>query len=182
MNKDDDIVDLEQEFYNSFDKERMLAYFDFTFPKGALPGLCKLSKPKEAQAKSTYFSAIFIIDTPDDGTFNEVSSYVKNINWDNFRNYLPGFNSVMSMPYAGTRTEIYFLEADIFIDMTIDIPKQFVLHKLYPSIEKVTGFKAGKLVFWDDMRDDKGDEGAAETHQSFFQKFKGIRSLKELFK
>ncbi|WP_420264571.1 hypothetical protein [Candidatus Magnetominusculus dajiuhuensis] len=172
MRKDGDIVDLEQEFYDSFEKEQMLAYFDFAFPKGALPGLCKISRPKEGHTKSTYFSTLFIIDTTSDSAFNEVASYARKIQWDDFRNYLPGFNSVMAMPYAGQKTETYFLEADIFIDTPIDIPKQFVLHRLYPSIEKVTGFKTGTLVFWDDI--DPKKEDTAETRQSFFQNIKNF--------
>ncbi|MCG6553730.1 MAG: hypothetical protein L7F77_15500 [Candidatus Magnetominusculus sp. LBB02] len=176
MRKDDGTVDLEQDFYDSFEKEQMLAYFDFVFPdSGTLPGLCKISRPKEG--RTTYFSAIFIIDTPTEDAFNEVSSYAKKINWDNFKNYLPGFNSAMSMPYAATKTGLYILEADIYIDTPIDIPKQFVLHKLYPAVEKVTGLKTGKLVFWDDIRDgSSGKEAAAETQLSFFQKIKGLIS------
>jgi hypothetical protein len=170
MRKDSDIIDLEQEFYDSFEKEQMLAYFDFTFDKGALPGLCKISRPREGHTKSTYFSTLFIIDTPDDGAFGEISAYARKINWDSFRNYLPAFNSVMSMPYAGGKTENYFLEADIFIDMPVDMPKQFVLHKLYPSIEKVTGFKSGTLVFWDDIKEGLKKEDPTEARQSFFQK------------
>jgi hypothetical protein len=171
MRRDGDIVDLEQEFYDSFNQEEMLAYFDFTFPKGAFwPGLCKISKPKEGHTKSTYFSTLFIIDTPDDSALSDVSSYAKRINWDSFGNYLPAFNSVMSMPFAGAKTGNYFLEADIFIDMPIDMPKQFVMHNLYPSIEKVTGFKTGSLVFWDDTKKDLKKEDAEKVQQSFFQK------------
>ncbi|MEO5359095.1 MAG: hypothetical protein H7843_01465 [Nitrospirota bacterium] len=172
MKKDDDIVDLEQEFYDSFEKEQMLAYFDFIVPRGAIPGLCKISKPKKG--RTTYLSAIFLIDTPDESTFNSMASYAKNINWDNFKNYLPGFNSAMSMPYAGAKTEVYLIEADIFIDIPIDMPKQFITHKLYPSIEKVTGFKTGTLVFWDDIKGDLTKDDV--THQSFFQKIKDFFS------
>ena len=152
------MIDLNQQLIDLFKKERMLAFFDFELPLGGterISGLCKISRPRGFEQQSQYFSLLFLIDTPDDASWEQVESFVKKINWSAFRGELPGVETVLSIPHLDQGKGIYFKEADIYFTGDVVLTKSYVSSHLYPAILRVTGLKAGELVLWDNAPERK---------------------------
>ncbi|MDD2336172.1 MAG: hypothetical protein PHD01_06320 [Geobacteraceae bacterium] len=148
-------IDLHQQFIEVFNKEEMLAFFDFraTTGKGtSVSGLCKVSKPKDGKSDAHYFSLLFIIETPDEETWREVESWFSSILWDNLEECLPELESVLSIPFSLQEfTGNFFQEIDIYVKENTVPSRSFILETLFPGVRSVSGIEAGEPVFWEDL-------------------------------
>jgi hypothetical protein len=176
------MIDLNQQLVELFNKERMLAFFDFQVKFGGiepLSGLCKISRPKGVGQQSQYLSLLFLIDTPNYAAWKHVDLFAKDIDWNGLKGELPGVETVLSIPHLNQGTGIYFKEADIYLNSSVVIVKDYVLNKLYPAVLKVTGLQGGELVFWDDVPERKeGLKGSASEKESSRSI---LETLKDLF-
>jgi hypothetical protein len=178
------MIDLTRQLIDLFNKEQMLAFFDFQLtPAGNEPvsGLCKISRPKGKGEQTQYVSLLFLIDTPNDALWEHVNIFVNHIGWDAFRRELPGVDTVLSIPHLIHKTGIYFKETAIYLSGDITVSKYFVSNKLYPAILRVMALKAGELVFWEDLPESKeqikGIAGAKESPQSLVSRLKDLFGL-----
>jgi hypothetical protein len=177
---DDNRIDLDKQLIDLFNKEEMLAFFDFqlTIKSGErVSGLCKISKSKEKDSNSKYFSLLFVIDTPDDASRKDVKSYVESINWDILQIDLPQVENVFSIPHANIDNRYYFKEVYIIVGRNTEIMKPYVIDRLYPAIKKIEGIECGEIVFWDDS-----PEKTQFPKEIIISERKSGRSLSEIVK
>jgi hypothetical protein len=155
----DTILDLNQELMSVFNKEEMVAFFEFTFSGGdneVYSGLCKIAHPKKEGGKLTYFSLLFITDVPDSKKWSDMETLMAKIDWNRFARYLPHVDSVLSIPIHKSIKGVYLRETTIYVTNTKPSLKSYLVNDLYPAILKVTGFNAEEPVFW-------GDQPAGKT-------------------
>lgn len=148
------MIDLERQLLELFNKERMLAFFDFQVRIGEsepYSGLCKISQPKGGGSQSRYLSLLFLIDTPSDTAWQQVDGYVKAVNWNTFEGELPGVTTVLPIPHLHGGTGLYFKEVDLYLKSTVTVMRHFVMNRLYPAILRVMKVDGGEVVFWDDV-------------------------------
>lgn len=175
-------IDLHQELVDVFQKEQMLAFFDFKLNvdgTGApASGLCRISKPKDGNSASKYFSLLFIIDTPDETVRESADRKIAGIQWDHLKTALSGAVAVLPLPQLNSTADILLKEADVYVRSIKEPVRLFVLRELYPAIVKVTGIEGGELVFWDDFSDvpripatrrQKGRHSFLERLRRFFE-------------
>lgn len=178
----DEFIDLDLELSELFNKEEMLAFFDFHFPFGeneVLSGLCKISDPKEHEDRSTYYSLLFLIDVPEGKTHEDVDSLMAGVDWDQFRRYLPHVENVMPLPIHHTVKGVHVTETYVYTTAPDTPPDIYVRHELYPAILRVTGFKGGELVIWSEIADMASDlGGAAKPLSPSLRRLKGLLSQK----
>jgi len=152
------MIDLDKELLELFNKERMIAFFDFQVIQGRADpysGLCKISQPKSGSRQSQYISLLFLIDAPDDTAWRQVDTYASRLDWNAFQRELAEVVTVLPIPHLHKSTGIYFKEVDIYLNNRVAIAKRFVMNQLYPAISKVMGLKGGEMVFWDDIPENK---------------------------
>jgi hypothetical protein len=152
------MIDVNQQLIDLFNKEKMLAFFDFQLNLGGdepVSGLCKISRPKGTGEQAQYISLLFLIDTPNEAVGQQVDAFTRNIGWNSFRGALPGVQTVLPIPTRQQGAAIYFKEADIYLNHDVVVSKAYVASKLYPAIAHVTGLRVGELVFWDDLPEKK---------------------------
>jgi hypothetical protein len=152
------MIDLTRQLIDLFNKEQMLAFFDFKVTPGEnepVSGLCKISRPKGADEQTQYVSLLFLIDTPNDEVWEHVNAFVNHIGWDAFRRELPGAETVLSIPHLIHTTGIFFKETAIYLSSNVTVSKYYVSNKLYPAVLRVMGLRAGELVFWEDLPESK---------------------------
>jgi len=149
----DETIDLDLELSDLFNKEEMLAFFDFHFVAGnrEYSGLCKISDPKEHENRSTYYSLLFLIDVPEEEMRKEIDALMAGMDWDQFRRYLPHVESVMPLPVHRPVKGAHVTETYVYVTAPNTPPDIYVRHELYPAIQRVTGFKGGELVVWKEM-------------------------------
>lgn len=148
------MIDVNQQLIDLFNKEKMLAFFDFWLDLGGnepVSGLCKISRPRGAAVEAPYISLLFLIDTASEGIQRQVDAFARRIDWNTFCQVLPGVQTVLPIPTSHQGSGIYFKEADIYLNSDVVVTKAYVSNKLYPAISKVTGVRAGEMVFWDDL-------------------------------
>jgi hypothetical protein len=149
----DTILDLNQELMSVFNKEEMVAFFDFTFTGSdneVFSGLCKIAHPKKEGSRLTYFSLLFITDVPDSKKWSDMDTMMAKIDWNRFARYLPHVDSVLSIPIHKSIKGVYLRETTIYLTNTNPSLRSYLTNDLYPAILKVTGFKAEEPVFWGD--------------------------------
>jgi hypothetical protein len=152
------MIDLSRQLIDLFNKEQMLAFFDFQLTlvgNEPVSGLCKISRPKGTGEQTQYVSLLFLIDTPSDALWEHVNTFVNHISWEAFKRELPMVDTVLSIPHLIHKTGIYFKETAIYLSSDHAVSKYYVSSKLYPAILKVMGLKAGELIFWEDLPESK---------------------------
>jgi len=178
---EDDVLDLRQQLVDLFNREEMLAFFDFALEVGSdrgVTGLCKISRPK-ARECSHYYSMLFIVDTADEEVRWEVGKYMKGINWEEIGSNIPGTDSVLSLQGIDLGPTVYFQEMDVYVKRGTDVTAQYITKEVYPTVSHAIGLKAGELMFWDDISEKDmrlESEGAAVVRSSPFPS-KGILEL-----
>jgi hypothetical protein len=178
------MIDVNQQLIDLFNKEKMLAFFDFRLNLGGnepVSGLCKISRPKGTGEQAQYISLLFLIDTPNDAVWQEVDAFARNIDWRTFRGEMPGVQTVLPIPTRHQGAGIYFKETDIYLNSEVVVSKAYVASKLCPAISRVIGLRAGELVFWDDLPEKKqairGVNPEEEPGQSLFSRLKDFLGL-----
>jgi len=173
MNK---TIDLEKQLRELLKREETMAFFDFELragTAGAVSGVCKISKPREGQSKSKYLALLFIMDTLNAEDRKKISAVFNDINWDLFRESMPGFKNAFPIPYMTLNSEIYFMETDIYLQKDVAPDQAYVSGTLFPALISVTGMKAGELVFWEDS-DQKPQTAPPPAEPSLIEKVRAI--------
>ena len=178
------MIDLNQQLIDLFNKEEMLAFFDFQLSFSGneqVTGLCKISRPKDTDQDTQYISLLFLIDTPNRALWEHVHAYAENIGWSKFETDLPEIETVLSIPHLHHGIGIYFKETAIYLKSGAAASKYYVTNKLYPAILKIMGLRAGELVFWEDLPETKhnlkGVLAEKESSQSLLSRLKDFFRL-----
>jgi hypothetical protein len=148
------IIDLDKELISMFDKEEMFAFFDIeiiTPSEKIVSGLCKVTKPKAGEARSSYFSLLFIFDISDSETWREVDKLMNDIQWDSFESYSERIDYVLPMLSRSLSTGNYFKEVCVYLTGINDLQGNIFLIKNIMSC-RLSHFKTGDLTFWDDLK------------------------------
>lgn len=156
--KNEKIIDLKQQLIGLFEKEEVLAFFDFELavdPGVTVQGLCKISEPKAGASKSNYLSLLFIIDASDDAIEAKVDSYMKGILWHKFKDRMSGIDIIVPMPHVSHGMRHYLKEVALYLGRQTQITPSFVSGNLYPAIVKTLGCRSGEPVFWNDLPREK---------------------------
>jgi hypothetical protein len=146
-------LDISKEIADLFDKEDLVAYFDFCFLRAGLSsvyGLCKIAKSKKKTDVRNYLSLVFIADLPEPTAANDTLKALNNICDEQLIPLVPRLNSVVSQPVMSTKPEMLLKQLDIFLDDHFQPDQHFIGNKLFPALTKLTGFKTESLVFWED--------------------------------
>ncbi len=178
------MIDINRQLLDLFNKEKMLAFFDFRLNLGGdepVSGLCKISRPKGTEGPAQYISLLFLIDTPSEEIWHQVDGIAGKIGWQNFTEAMPGVQTVLPIPAGQQGTGIYFKETDLYLKSDVVVSKAYVASKLCPAISNIVGLTAGELVFWDDLPEKKrAAEGMMprdDTGQSLISKLKNLLGL-----
>lgn len=174
-------IDLHQQFIEVFNREEMLAFFDFRAETGRdcfATGLCKISKPKEGASNTHYFSLLFIIETPDEETWRTVDAWFSSIDWETLRSCLPEFESVLSIPFTLQQfTGNFFQEIDIYVREDTPPSRSFILGALFPAVRSVSGMEAGEPVFWEDLPSSSTGQKPESRNASFLERLQDLIRL-----
>jgi hypothetical protein len=152
------VTDLKQQLIGLFDKENVIAFFDFRLTvdqNESVQGLCKISEPKDGETKSNYLSLLFIIDTIDDTVEAKVDALVKGIQWSGLKARLYGSNMVIPMPHVKYDTRHYLKDVEIYLSPQIRVSRSYIADNLYPAISGILGCTANELIFWDELSFEK---------------------------
>jgi hypothetical protein len=150
----DRVIDLDKQFVELFNKEQMLAYFDFhaDFGQGlGASGLCKISSPRKSESESAYVSLLFIVDTSDFDVLEAAEKRCRGFDWESFRADLPGFETALRMSYTSSDQKNFFEEVDLYFRKGFGVCRVFVSNRLLPAVANLTGFRCGDLTFWEDL-------------------------------
>jgi hypothetical protein len=148
------IIDLDKEFADLFRHEQLLGYFDFKcVPPGRppLPGICKMSRLREEEAESRYFSLLFILDTPEEGDWKAADEWISAIEWEKFQGSLTGSTKVVSIPYTSFSRNYYLKEIYIYVSPNADYQRPYATRVLFPALKSLTGFELSPPVFMEDV-------------------------------
>jgi len=152
--KSEKVTDLKQQLIGLFDKEKVVAFFDFRLvvdQNESVQGLCKISESKEGEAKSNYLSILFIIDIIDGATEEKVDKLIKGISWSGFEANLWGISMIIPMPYVKHDSQHYLKEVDIYLSTNTQVSRSYIIDNLYPAIIKILGCKGNELIFWEEL-------------------------------
>ncbi len=165
--KSEKVIDLKQQLIGLFDKENMLAFFDFHLPldqNESVQGLCKIAVPKEGEAKSKYLSLLFIIDTIDDAVAEKVDSHLRGISWSGHKNCLRGSTMIIPMPHVSYEARHYIQEVEIYLSPHTKVSRSYIVDEFYPAILKILGCRGNELIFWDERPRNKKHLEIADVH------------------
>jgi len=177
------VIDLKQQLIGLFDKENVLAFFDFQLAvdqNESVQGLCKISEPKEGESKSNYLSILFIIDTINDMVEAKVDTLIKGISWNGFKACLYGSNMIIPMPHVGSETQHYLKEVEIYLNPQILASRSYIVDNLYPAILKILGCTSNELTFWDELPVEKKQLKVSDVHNYADRSF--INQIIDYFK
>lgn len=151
MEKADGGVDLVREFVDLYDREELIAFFEFSAegPGGtSLEGLCRISRPKDGSSHLAYLSVGFVADTPDDASRALMDERLGRIDGDAVRAAVPQVAEVLPMSVMGPGSESYVRQADIlFGEETLADPRA-VLEQLVPALAAIADLRPGPLTWW----------------------------------
>ena len=142
-------IDIMQEFVDLYGKEEMLAFFDFSVErpgKGAVSGLCRISRPKSSGAKMQYLSLSFVADTPDDDAQAVIAAVLDRIDTDGLRRVVAEVSEVVTMPSMGGTPQSYVAQSDILLETIPD--RQFIAMRLLPAVRRLMQVKPTEVVWW----------------------------------
>jgi hypothetical protein len=152
--KSEKVTDLKEQWIGLFDREEVVAFFDFLWTldqKDRVQGLCKISEPKKGEAKSNYLSLLFIMDTTDEAMDGLIDSYMKRVPWTDFKKYLSGIDMIIPLPHVSYGTRHYLKEVEIYLVPDMKITRAFIADTLYPAIQKVLPCQGNELIFWEEL-------------------------------
>lgn len=151
MDKADGGVDLVREFVDLYDREEMLAFFEFRLekPGGAeIEGICRISRPKDGRSNLSYLSLGFVADAPDEETRSWLDEKLGRIDGDTLRAAVPFVAEVLPMNVMATSPESYIRQADILFGEETPEDSRAILSMLVPAVAAIADFHARELVWW----------------------------------
>jgi len=145
-------IDIMQEFMDLFEKEDVVATFDFLCPFETgkpVSGLCKISKSKDDASSMHYISLVFIVDLPAANIYGTAKEIVEKLDESNLKKVLPRLQTVAPAPALNTGPEIFLKQIDLIMDDGFIPNNTFISEKLIPAVCRITHFNLGELVWWD---------------------------------
>lgn len=149
--KADESVDLMREFVDLYDREEMLAFFEFRLERvggDEVDGLCRISQPKDGRSNLYYLSVGFVVDTPDEATRAFVDQALEKLDGDALRSAVPSVVEVLPVTAMPTGPESYVRQADILFDDASAADPDALLAELVPALARVTGIRPREVVRW----------------------------------
>ncbi len=153
LSRNEKIINVSQQLIDLFNREELLAFFDFELQIGIddeIAGLCKISKPKVGESNNNYLSLLMVIDAVDDKRENEVDLYIQGISWHGIARYLPEIEMIVPMPHVRYETCHYIQEIDIYFKANMKITIPYLSNIFYPVIIKIISCKSRGLSIWDE--------------------------------
>ncbi len=145
-------IDILKDFVSLYDREEMLAFFQFrcACADGApVCGLCRISKPK-GRAGFSYLSLTFMADAADDGARAAVDDVLTRIEAEDFRSMLPAIATIVPVPAMCNDSENYVRQLDAMLRPHIDPGKPFIAERLLPALRTVMQIETDSVVWWAD--------------------------------
>ncbi len=145
-------IDILKDFVSLYDREEMLAFFQFRCARAdgaAVCGLCRISKPK-GRAGFSYLSLTFMADAADDGARAAVDDVLTRIEAEDFRSMLPAIATIVPVPAMCNDSENYVRQLDAMLRPHIDPGKPFLAERLLPALRTVMQIETGSVVWWAD--------------------------------
>ncbi|MCK6555561.1 hypothetical protein L6Q96_13430 [Candidatus Binatia bacterium] len=150
MGASDGRIDLMQDFTRLYQREEMLAFFDFRIaPPGreAIGGLCRISRPKDAASKVRYLSLTFVVDTPDEAARQAAMTALDRIAPAPLRQTLPEIREVLPVPSLSGSDESLVTQIDLLVHT--DPARAFIAGQLVPVIGRLAGLEITDFVWWE---------------------------------
>ena len=174
--KEDEIIDITQQFVDLYAREDMLCFFDFAIARGAEPelsGICRISKPKEDQSSLRYLSMVFVVDTPDQQSRRDVPPVFARLTGDSLKALVAEIAEVLAVAAPAAHQENYIHQIDLLLDADTEPNERFVSASLVPAVRTLSGLRTGEIVWWGDA--DEESAGDAATPKGTF--LEGLRRL-----
>lgn len=145
-------IDIDGELRSLVATEEMLAHFDFVLPlpSGEVEGLCKVSRPRERNSRSTYLSLFFIIDAHEEAARKAIDAHLSRADWAGCGESTPGVDCVLAIPHRNAKAGLFLKEIDVYLDGSQAPSAAFVRDALQPAIARATGLRPGELSIWED--------------------------------
>lgn len=175
--KDDEVIDLTQQFVDMYAREDMLCFFDFSIARAGAPelsGLCRISKPKQDQSSMRYLSMIFVVDTPDQQSRRDVPAVFARLEGDSLKAFVVEIAEVLAVPAPAAHEENYVHQIDVLLDSDTEPDERFVSAALVPAVRKLSGLRTGEIVWWGDAEGGGATAGAQGGKGTFLD---GLRRL-----
>jgi hypothetical protein len=157
-------IDIDGELRDLVASEEVLAYFDFVLPlgpdaAGPIEGLCKVSRPRARNSRSTYLSLFFIVDAHDEAARRAIDTHIGRADWSAS---IPGVDCVLAIPHRDATAGLFLKEVDVYLDDSQPPSASFVRDILQPAIARATGVQPGELTAWEESpQSDAGGAGTA---------------------
>lgn len=159
-------IDIDGELRDLVASEEVLAYFDFVLPlgdgkdgAGQIEGLCKVSRPRERNSRSTYLSLFFIVDAHDEASRRAIDAHIGRADWSAS---IPGVDCVLAIPHRDATAGLFLKEVDVYLDGSQPPTASFVRDVLQAAIARTTGLRPGEVTAWEESpQSDAGADGVA---------------------
>jgi hypothetical protein len=145
-------VDIYQEFVAQYAREEMLAFFEFTLEPegwGPVPGLCRISQPKQGSSSLRYLSLTFVVDTPDEKAKAAIERVLAHLSETTLQAALPQIAGLVATPSMHTGPEHYIKQIDILLDARTIPDKRFISEQLIPALQQIFPLQISEVSWWE---------------------------------
>jgi len=150
MGVGDGRIDLMQDLTKLYQREEMLAFFDFQIERpnrDAVAGICRISRPKDAASRVRYLSLTFVVDTPDEAARDAALTALDGISPNALRSVLPEIREVLPVPSLSGSEESLVTQIDLLVQT--DPARAFIAGQLVPAVGRLAGLKVSDFVWWE---------------------------------
>jgi len=145
------VVDLDQELSSLFKAEEMMAFFDFALPLGdgeRCEGLCRISRPRAGSGNATYFSVLFMIDTPAPAHRDRLDALLRDADWDGCAERLPISAEALPMPANDAAGDAWVMQVDFVLGAGPRITEERLCRDVVSALRATLGIEAGEVTTW----------------------------------
>jgi hypothetical protein len=172
-------IDIDGELRDLVASEEVLAYFDFVLPLGTdaagqIEGLCKVSRPRERNSRSTYLSLFFIVDAHDEASRRAIDTHIGRADWSAS---VPGVDCVLAIPHRDATAGLFLKEVDVYLDGSHPPTASFVRDVLQPAIARATGVRPGEVTAWEESPQSEAGRAGTATAPPGDTLFRRLRRL-----
>lgn len=182
--KQQERVDIFQEFVAQYAREEMLAFFEFTMDleaSGSVSGLCRISQPKQGSSRLKYLSLTFVLDTPDEAARVVIQHALAHLTEPTLQAALPQAAGLVPTPSMHTGPAHYIKQIDILLGAGTIPDNRFIAESLLPALQQILPLTIGEVSWW--------DVGSADPHELHSQPLAAaeedsslVDSLKDFFR
>jgi len=145
-------IDILQEFVAQYAREEMLAFFEFTLERAGhepLPGLGRISQPKQGSSSLRYLSLAFVFDTPNEAAKTAIEQVLAHLTETSLRASLPQAAGLVPTPSMHTGPEHYIRQIDILLGAHTTPDKRFISESLMPALHKILPLQFSEVSWWE---------------------------------